>query len=95
MVCQELFCDCPEFIGGRLLHNEVNSPKHYTGVQINGVDVECIDVVEALGLGFCIGNALKYVWRAGKKSKSPITDLKKAVWYLNRAIDHLVKGDDK
>ena len=65
----------------------VNHPAHYkTG------SIECIDVIEALGLGhdFCVGNAVKYLFRAGKKG-SLLEDLKKARWYVNRAIESLEK----
>ena len=58
----------------------VNKPPHYIG---NGL--EAIDVIEDWGLGFHLGNALKYIVRAGKKSKLPVEDLQKAIWYLERA----------
>jgi len=62
----------------------VNSPPHYTDGGI-----EAIDYIEAkLGpdgfRAFCIGNALKYVSRAGKKADLK-QDLSKAIWYLRRA----------
>lgn len=64
----------------------VNHPPHYQG------KYECIDVLEDLGLGhaFCIGNCIKYLWRAGKKGDL-LEDLKKAQWYLNRAIEALTQ----
>jgi len=40
-------------------------------------------------MGFCLGNAVKYIWRAGIKSDDPITDLRKAIWYLEREIARL------
>jgi len=49
-------------------------------------DVECFDVIDALGLDFYTGNVLKYLWRAGKKSPNSLEDLKKALTYLNQAI---------
>ncbi len=58
----------------------VNSPMHY---KRNGA--ECIDVIDAFELGFNLGNATKYILRAGHKVDR-IEDLKKAVWYLNREI---------
>jgi len=66
----------------------VNHPSHYTSGGI-----ECIDVIKAALLdkpynGFvacCIGNVIKYIYRAGKKGDT-IQDLKKAQWYLNKAI---------
>lgn len=60
-------------------HNPVEMPSHYTHLP-----VECIDVTEHFN--FCMGNALKYIWRADHKGK-PIEDLKKAVWYLQREIE--------
>lgn len=48
---------------------------------------EAIKVIRAWGLGFCLGNTLKYVCRAGKKpGETTIKDLKKAAWYLNERI---------
>lgn len=58
----------------------VNHPKHYAG---NGVEV--IDAIEAWGLGFNLGNVVKYVSRADLKG-SALEDLKKAQWYLEREI---------
>ena len=49
--------------------------------------MSCIDVIEALGLDFHHGNAMKYLWRAGRKPGSDhIRDLEKAAWYIQRAI---------
>jgi len=59
----------------------VNHPPHYTG---NANGVECIDVVE--DLGFCIGNAIKYLWRADEKDNA-LQDLQKARWYIDREIN--------
>jgi len=60
----------------------VHSPAHYT---TGGV--ETIDAIEAWGLGFHLGNVVKYVSRAGKKDPTTtIEDLEKARWYLDRAI---------
>ena len=64
----------------------VNHPPHYNA---HPSGVECITIVEHYN--FNIGNAIKYIWRAGLKSANPIEDLKKAVWYLNREIGRLEK----
>lgn len=64
----------------RLDQADVNSPPHY---QANGV--EAIDVIEAFELGFRLGNAIKYILRAGRKGDALI-DLKKGRWYLDREI---------
>lgn len=58
----------------------INHPGHYTQS-----DIEPIDVIEAWGLGFHLGNVVKYIARAEHKGCS-VQDLKKAAWYLNREI---------
>lgn len=60
--------------------NVVNHPKHYN---VHPSGVECIQIVEHMG--FNIGNAIKYLWRADDKNQ-PIEDLEKAVWYIQREI---------
>lgn len=63
----------------------VNNPKHYTTGNI-----EVIDYIEDQNLGYCLGNAVKYISRAGKKDPSKeIEDLYKAAWYVNRRIKEL------
>lgn len=63
----------------------VSHPSHYTA---GGVEV--IDAIEAWDLGFHLGNTVKYVARAGKKNKATtVEDLRKARWYLDRAIARL------
>jgi hypothetical protein len=69
----------------------VNSPRHYTA---DPSGVECIDITRHRS--FCIGNAIKYLWRAGLKQdqgrnalEKQIEDLRKAVWYINTEIDLL------
>lgn len=58
----------------------VNHPKHYTS---HPSGVECIEICEHMG--FNLGNANKYIWRADLKQNA-IEDLEKAVWYLKREI---------
>lgn len=65
----------------------VNHPPHYQGA--NGL--EAIDVIEAFGLGFCLGNTIKYLLRAGRKGDT-VEDLKKARWYLDREIARRENG---
>jgi hypothetical protein len=67
-------------------NERVNHPQHYTS---HPSGVECIDVVEHMS--FNLGNACKYIWRAGLKSKDPAEDLRKAIWYVNREIGRLSK----
>ena len=62
----------------------INHPPHYTS---HPSGVECITVTEHMG--FNLGNAVKYIWRADLKSDSPIEDLKKAAWYIQREIERL------
>ena len=78
------------------MEDNVNSPKHYTA---HPSGVECIQITEHYN--FCVGNAIKYLWRAGLKAeegKAPkdkqVEDLRKAVWYIDREIKRL-NGNDK
>lgn len=73
--------------------DNVNHPKHYTS---HPSGVECIEITKHYD--FCVGNAIKYLWRAGLKSEQgyssdekQIEDLKKAVWYINKKIEMLEK----
>ncbi len=69
----------------------VNHPRHYNS---HPSGVECIDVVEHMP--FNLGNAVKYLWRAGLKSGQPTTqDLQKAVWYIQREIGKVNKDAAK
>lgn len=64
------------------MNDSVNSPAHYTDGGI-----ETIDFIEAKGLNYNLGNAVKYISRAGKKDPDKvIEDLRKAEWYLTREI---------
>ena len=62
----------------------VNHPDYY---KCGGI--EAIDVIEAWGLGFSLGNVIKYIARCGRKSDNVLGDLKKAAWYLNREIERM------
>nr|WP_246259589.1 DUF3310 domain-containing protein [Streptomyces typhae] len=62
----------------------VNDPSHYTWLP-DGLEV--IDIAELLS--FSLGNVVKYVLRAGRKTDDPLTDLRKAAWYINREINRL------
>jgi hypothetical protein len=54
------------------------TPTHPSGV-------ECIQITEHMN--FCLGNAVKYIWRAGlKDGHGDVEDLKKARWYIDREI---------
>ncbi len=69
------------------MENNVNHPPHYGG---GDNPYETIKVIENWELDFCLGNAVKYISRAGKKDPTKERDdLLKAVWYLHRKIDQL------
>ena len=60
----------------------VEHPAHYGGADNPH---EAIKVIEAWGLGFNLGNTVKYISRS-EKNGAPIEDLEKARWYLDREI---------
>jgi hypothetical protein len=64
----------------------IDHPSHYGG---KNNPYEAIKVIEAWELGFCLGNVVKYISRAGKKHENVLEDLKKARWYLDRHISKL------
>lgn len=69
------------------MNDPVNHPKYYGGLEN---PYEAIKVIEAWNLGFCLGNTVKYISRAGKKETDKvIQDLEKAKWYLDREISKL------
>lgn len=63
----------------------IDHPPHYGG---GDNPYEVIKVIEAWGLGFCLGNTVKYIGRAGKKGPL-LEDLQKAAWYLKREIERM------
>ena len=64
------------------MNDPVNHPSHYC----SDSGLEAIHVIEAFGLNFHLGNAVKYILMAGKKDNE-IQDLRKALWYLSRQLD--------
>lgn len=65
----------------------VDHPSHYGGASN---PYEAIKVIEAWDLDFCLGNAVKYISRAGEKDPTKeVEDLEKARWYLDRRIAQL------
>lgn len=64
--------------------NTIDHPEHYNQ---HPTGIECIRIVEHFD--FNLGNAIKYIWRAGLKSNDPIEDLEKAAWYIRREIQRL------
>ena len=65
------------------MNDPINHPRHYTQTPF-----ECIEVIEALNLPFHLGAVLKYLWRYRLKG-TPLEDLRKARWYLDRFIAQL------
>ncbi len=78
--------DLTELRPTETLKDPVNHPTHYNS---HPSGVECITVTEHMT--FCIGNAIKYLWRAGLKGNGVkhVEDLKKACWYIKREIERL------
>lgn len=70
--------------------SKIDHPEYYKS---GGVEV--IDVIEDWKLDFCLGNAIKYIARAGKKSDDVRTDLEKAAWYIKRHWDGMANRDTK
>lgn len=67
------------------MNDPINHPTHYTS---HPSGVECIEITRHHN--FAIGNAIKYLWRAGlKDGNSDIQDLQKAIWYINDEIGRL------
>lgn len=75
-----------ELVDPNKFDDVVNHPTHYTA---HPSGVECITVTEHMG--FNLGNAVKYIWRADLKNDA-IEDLKKAAWYINREIEKRTKN---
>lgn len=70
-------------------NDAVNHPKHYNS---DPSGIECITITRHRN--FCVGNAMKYLWRAGLKDEpgnqnKHIEDLKKSIWYINDEIERL------
>ena len=71
--------------------DNVNHPFHYTSGKI-----EVIDFITDQKLTYCLGNAVKYVARAGKKDPNKtVEDLQKAVWYINQQIKILQEDNSE
>jgi len=79
-----VLCQCPP-----PKIEQVNHPQHYGG---ENNEYEVIKVIDAWDLGFSLGNAIKYISRAGKKRKdTELEDLRKALWYLQHHIKNIEK----
>lgn len=72
----------------QIADDSVNHPSHYTRGKI-----EVIDFIEDQRLGFHLGNAIKYICRAGhKESAGTLEDISKAIWYLTRFLETRAKA---
>lgn len=83
-------CQCNVCVSKRA-NDIINWPKHY-----NSSKIQPIDAIESWKLDFCLGNAVKYLARAGKKDPTKLKeDLQKAIWYIQRYIDKECSNDKK
>ena len=64
----------------RLHNNPVDHPRHYTS---HPSGIEAIEICQHMS--FCLGNVMKYIWRADLKNNA-MEDLRKAEWYLKKEI---------
>lgn len=96
------FCQCPKLadpvkIGEQMADAMIQAVKdqlpkadpikpNYYRRTIKGVEIDVIDIIQAWGIGFCLGNALKYILRAGQKD-SREQDLKKAGENISRELE--------
>lgn len=98
-------CDDCAMRDSRLLHptaktvlawnstSAIDHPTHYGGADN---PYEAVKVITAWSLNFALGNAVKYICRAGKKAGADeLEDLKKAAWYLNHEIERRTREGDK
>jgi len=67
-------------------NDNINHPTWYTDHKSG---IECIQITEHMN--FCLGNAIKYIWRADLKHDA-IEDLKKALWYIQKEIERREKN---
>lgn len=81
--------DCKE-VDDKQPDSSVDHPAYYQG---SSPEFEVIEVIEVYGMSFSLGCAYKYVLRAGKK-ESKVTDLKKALWYVNRILSKPITIED-
>ena len=75
--CNEHYLDC------KCEKEKVDHPTYYQGKKY-----EAIDIIEDYNLDFHLGNAIKYILRAGKKDDK-LKDLNKAMWYLKRSCQNI------
>ena len=78
------------------MNDNINHPKHYNS---HPSGIECIEITRYYP--FNVGSAIKYLWRAGLKKDSSLSDrekeiedLGKAIWFIQDRIDQLIKEND-
>ncbi len=77
-----------ELLKQQCADDRVNHPSHYGG---GDNPYEAIKIIEAWGLNFSLGNAVKYIIRAGQKEGADeVEDLRKAKWYVNRELEQSI-----
>lgn len=69
------------------MNDDVNNPSHYQGLR-NKLGIDVLDLIDATGFGYKLGNVLKYILRHEYKG-NPLQDLKKAAFYLSRVVAEL------
>ncbi len=76
------------------MSDEVNHPPHYTAGAVEVIDIieQIVNTYPDRKIGYSVGQAIKYLARGPLKA-SMLTDLKKAQWYINRAVGHATKED--
>ena len=79
------------------MNDPVKNPSHYCS---HPSGIECIQVTEHMN--FCIGNAIKYLWRAGLKTEEglddkmkQVQDMRKAIWYIEREINRIQQNEQR
>jgi hypothetical protein len=73
--------------------DDVKTPSHYFATLADGTVVECRPLIRALGLNWWLGNVLKYIWRAGRKTPDKLKDLRKARELLDDEITALEREE--
>ncbi len=81
----DMFQGDENFFVAKGAHDPVAHPGHYTS---HPSGIEAIQITEHMG--FCLGNAVKYIWRADLKADA-LEDLRKAAWYVQREIERREK----
>lgn len=72
------------------MNDNINKPKHYIS---HPSGIECIQITEHMN--FCLGNAIKYIWRSGLKGGGKLDDLRKAEWYIKREISRIEENNER